>query len=383
MGWSFRIIRVGGIDVRIHFTFLLLLAWIGWGSYAAGGAEVAIDGILMVLAVFGCVLLHEFGHAFMARAYGIHTPDITMLPIGGVARLERMPEKPSQELAVALAGPAVNVVIAFFLIAVMGYQFDWAAVSALDRPDIAFGDKIASVNVILVVFNMIPAFPMDGGRVLRSLLAMRKTYASATHLAARIGQGLALVFGFLGLFGNPMLLFIALFVFLGAQQENTAAQMRDLSGQLRVADAMVTQLATLEQYATLDDAIEALLRTSQHEFPVLDADGRVLGVVTRDGMIAAYKRHGANTPVTQAMHQNLPVVQEHAPFKEAFRLMRASKCPAIPVLNRFGRLVGLITPENIGELMMVQAVRGKDPSSHARWHSAGPEGTPPPIPMTR
>ncbi|MGH8021672.1 MAG: site-2 protease family protein, partial [Opitutaceae bacterium] len=361
MSWSFKLLRVAGIEVRIHFTFLLLLLWIGWSHYTIGGVPQALDGVGLILALFGCVLLHEFGHAFAARRYGIRTPDITMLPIGGLARLERMPDKPSQELVVALAGPAVNVVIAALAIGVFGFRFDWRALSALDQPGVSFGDKIASVNVMLVLFNLIPAFPMDGGRVLRALLAMVTTYGRGTQIAARVGQVLAFVFGFLGLWGgNPMLLLIALFVFLGAAQENTMAQMKDLSGNLRVSDAMVTQLVTLDENATLDDAVETLLRTSQHEFPVLDGAGRVLGILTRNGMIAALKNHGATTPVTDVMHQNLPVVGEHAPFAEAFQMMNTCGCPAIPVLDRFGRLAGLITPENIGELMMLRALRRSD-----------------------
>ncbi len=385
MSWSFKLLRVAGIEVRIHFTFLLLLLWIGWSHYTLGGMPQALDGVGLILALFGCVLLHEFGHALAARRYGIRTPDITMLPIGGLARLERMPDKPAQELVVALAGPAVNVVIAALAIGVLGYRFDWRALSALDQPGVSFGDKIASVNVMLVVFNLIPAFPMDGGRVLRSLLAMVTTHGRATQIAARVGQGLALVFGFLGLFGNPMLLFIALFVFLGAAQENTMAQMKDLSGNLRVSDAMVTQLVTLEENATLDDAVEALLRTSQHEFPVLDRAGRVLGILSRDGMIAALKHHGATTPVAAVMHRNLPVIGEHAPFEQAFQMMNTCRCPAIPVLDRFGRLAGLITPENIGELMMLRGLRRSDELAvwrASRVRMADPDGfaRPPPIP---
>ncbi|WP_442887872.1 site-2 protease family protein [Congregicoccus parvus] len=376
MSWSFKILRVAGIDVRIHVTFLLFLLWIGWSHYTFGGVEQAYSGVGLMLALFGCVLLHEFGHAFAARRYGIHTPDITMLPIGGLARLERMPEKPGQELVVALAGPAVNVVIAGVAILIFDCRFDLRALTALDQPEVSFGDKIASVNVMLVLFNLLPAFPMDGGRVLRALLAMATSHATATQIAARVGQALALVFGFLGLFGNPMLLFIALFVFLGASQENTMAQMKDLSGNLRVSDAMVTQLVTLDERATLDDAVEALLRTAQHEFPVVDTSGRVLGILTRDGMIAALKRHGAHTPVAAVMHRNLPVIDEHAPFKLAFEMMHTCGCPAIPVLDRWGRLAGLITPENIGELMMLRGLKRSD--ELAVWRAR--RAMPPPLP---
>src|SRR3989441_7819706 len=245
-----------------------------------------------MLALFGCVLLHEFGHALAARGFGIRTPDITLLPIGGVARIQRMPDKPWQELAVAVAGPLVNVVIAAVLIFVLGRRAEFQYLQHPEQPGVEMLAKLASVNISLVLFNLIPAFPMDGGRVLRSLLAMTMNYARATQIAARIGQALAFVFGFVGVFANPMLIFIAFFIFLGAQQEAAVAQMRDLALNPPVSEAMMTRLLSLPQHATLDDAVEALLRTSQHEFPVVDEADRLLGLLTRDDMIAALKRHG-------------------------------------------------------------------------------------------
>lgn len=357
MRWSILIGRVAGIEVRLHVTFLLFLAWIGVSYYYLGGPAAAWQGLLFMVALFGCVLLHEFGHAFAAMAFGIRTPDITLLPIGGVARLQRIPEKPWQELVVAVAGPMVNVVIAAVLIFLLGQRMSMDHLERLNAPGTALLAKLATVNIMLVVFNMIPAFPMDGGRVLRSLLAMALPYSRATQIAATVGQGLAFVLGFVGLFTNPMLIFIAFFVFLGAQQEAAAAQIRDISSNLPVAEAMVTHLVSLPPEARLDDAVEALLRTAQHEFPVLDADGRVLGVLTRDDLIAALKRHGTAVPVTEVMRRDLPVVYAYAPFEEAFRRMQECACPALPVVDAAGRFVGLITPENIGELMLVHSLR--------------------------
>src|SRR5437016_9212220 len=228
MRWSIKIARISGIEVRIHVTFLLFLAWIGFTYYQVGGSAAAAEGVLFILALFGCVLLHEFGHALAARAFGIRTPDITLLPIGGVARLQRMPDKPWQELAVAVAGPLVNVVIAAVLIFVLGRRAEFQSLQHLEQPGIEMLAKLASVNISLVLFNLIPAFPMDGGRVLRSVLAMTMNYARATQVAAWIGQGLAFVFGFIGLFSNPMLIFIAFFIFLGAQQEAAIDETRAL-----------------------------------------------------------------------------------------------------------------------------------------------------------
>src|SRR6266542_2629517 len=226
MSWSLPIFRIAGIQLRIHITFLLLIAWLAFGYYAQGGSAVAASRVIFVLLLFLCVVLHEFGHAFAAKAFGINTPDITLLPIGGVARLERMPEEPVQELIIAVAGPLVNVVIAL---------------------------------------GLLLAFPMDGGRVLRALLATRLNYARATQVAANVGQGFAFVFGFIGLLWNPFLLFIALFVYIGASQEAALAQMKDVSRRFPVSSAMVREFRTLSEDASLQEAVDALLATSQHD----------------------------------------------------------------------------------------------------------------------
>jgi len=226
---SVKIASIFGIDVRIHLTFLLFLVWIWFSYYQVAGFAGAVQGVLFMLALFLCVLLHEFGHAFAARGFGILTPDITLLPIGGVARLNRIPDKPWQELIVAIAGPIVNVVIAGVLIFVIHASATLEQLEDLESPRIELLAKLASVNVMLVLFNLIPAFPMDGGRVLRALLAMAMPYARATQIAAWIGQGLAIVFAVIGLFGhpsNPLLIFIAFFIFAGAQQEAAMARAR-------------------------------------------------------------------------------------------------------------------------------------------------------------
>lgn len=356
MRWSIRIATVAGIEVRIHLTFLLLLAFIGISYYSIGGREAALEGVGFILLLFACVLLHEFGHAIAAKAFGIATPDITLLPIGGVARMQRMPDKPYQELIVALAGPLVNVIIAAVLFIVIGLRVDWEQATNLADPSGSLLAKLAAVNVMLVLFNLIPAFPMDGGRVLRSLLAMVMGHAKATQIAARIGQGLAFAFGFVGLFVNPMLIFIALFVYLGASSENAMAQMKEVSTGARVSDAMVTDLTCLGETDTIDGAVEALLRTSHQEFPVVDRGGRVLGILTRDLMIRALRATGPDTPVVQVMQSCEQVVHPQDHFELAFRLMQENACPALPVVDGSGRLVGLVTTENIGELMMIRSI---------------------------
>src|SRR5437868_11727713 len=353
MGWSLPIFRIAGIQLRIHVTFLLLIGWLAFGYYSAGGSAVAAARVLFVLLLFACVVLHEFGHALAAKAFGINTPDITLLPIGGVARLERMPEKPMQELVIALAGPMVNVVIALGLFVAGGSQ------ALLNPSTIEGGGLVAqllTINILLLLFNLLPAFPMDGGRVLRALLATRLSYARATQIAANIGQGCAFIFGFLGLIGgNYMLIFIALFVYIGATQEAALAQMRDVSRRFPVSSAMVREFRTLAADATLEEAVDALLATSQHDFPVMDATGNVAGLLTRHDLIPALRKNDPTLRVGDVMRRDIPTVTTGTRFEDAFRIMQECDCPAVPVLDRMKRLVGLLTPENVTELMMVQS----------------------------
>jgi Zn-dependent protease/CBS domain-containing protein len=352
MSWSLPIFRVAGIQLRIHITFLLLIAWLAFGYYAQGGSAVAASRVIFVLLLFLCVVLHEFGHAFAAKAFGINTPDITLLPIGGVARLERMPEEPVQELIIAVAGPLVNVVIALGLFVAGGFQ------ALLNPSNIEGGDLVAqllTINIMLVLFNLLPAFPMDGGRVLRALLATRLSYARATQVAANVGQGFAFVFGFIGLLWNPFLLFIALFVYIGASQEAALAQMKDVSRRFPVSSAMVREFRTLSADASLQEAVDALLATSQHDFPVVDDGGNVAGLLTRQDLIGALRKNDPSLRVGDVMRRDIPTVTTGTRFEDAFRIMQECNCPAVPVLDRMKRLVGLLTPENVTELMMVQS----------------------------
>jgi Zn-dependent protease/predicted transcriptional regulator len=366
MGWSIRIARILGIDVKIHVTFFLLLAWVAFAYYAQGGAEAAVDGVTFIVALFACVLLHEFGHALMARVFGIPTPDITLLPIGGVARLQRMPDQPLQEILVALAGPAVNVVIAIILFVVLDQRGDLSQIEKFASPEVGLLPKLAVVNVWLVLFNMLPAFPMDGGRVLRAVLALFMSYATATQIAARVGQGMAFLFGLAGLFGNPMLLFIALFVYLAAAQEASFAQIKEAAQGLLVRDAMMTRLTVIDASATLEDAIEALLRTGQHDFPVVDEQGVVVGILTRDDLIAGYRTQGITTPVVEVMHRDVPTIRADAPLEQAMRQMQECSCPGLAVVDRLGRVVGLVSPESVGELLMLQAILPR--GTTIAWH---------------
>jgi stage IV sporulation protein FB len=354
MAWSFPIGRLFGSEIRIHVTFLLLLAWIAISHYQQGGWPAAVQGTLFIIALFACVVAHEFGHALAARRYGIKTPDITLLPIGGLARLERMPEKSGQEIVVALAGPAVNVVIAVLLVLLMNARFDMQALERLDNPALSFMVRLASVNIFLVVFNLIPAFPMDGGRVLRAVLALWYPRTQATNIAARIGQALAFVFLFVGLMGNPLLIFIAIFVYLAATAEAQSVGLIDVSRNLGVRDAMITRFETLGPQATIGEAAELLLRTTQHEFPVVDGGGKLRGMLTRNAMVQALSKTGRDAPVLDAMTGDIPTVAFGSRLEAALQRLQGRSAPAVGIVDGDGRLVGYVTPENIGELMMVE-----------------------------
>jgi Zn-dependent protease/CBS domain-containing protein len=355
MQWSFPIANVAGSEIRIHLTFFLLLLWIGIAHFQQGGGAAATEGVLFIIAVFACVVLHELGHAIAARRYGIRTPRITLLPIGGVAQLERMPEKPSEEIVVAIAGPLVNVIIAAFLILFLGASVDMTTLSEIENPAAGFLARLAVVNVALVLFNLIPAFPMDGGRVLRALLAMRFSRVHATEIAARVGQALSFMFGFLGLLtGNVLLIFVAIFVYMAATAESQATGLQDVARKVPVRDAMITQYEALGPGATLDDAANALLATTQHEFPVVDGSGRLRGVLTRHALVAALQAGDRSIPVIEVMTTDIPTVHERQMLDAAFKALQAGGAPAVGVIDSGDRLIGYVTSENIGELMLVR-----------------------------
>lgn len=355
MTWSFSIGKFAGTVLRVHVTFFLLLAWIWFMHYQIGGTPAAWEGVAFVIAIFACVVLHEFGHVLMARRFGIRTPDITLLPIGGLARLERMPEEPGQEFLIAIAGPLVNVVIAAIIIMALGGTSGIQEMMQVENPRADFLVRLAGVNIFLVVFNMIPAFPMDGGRVLRAVLAAWMPWPRATQISATIGQGLAFLFGFVGLFYNPLLIFIAIFVYLAASAEAQNAQLRDVANSVLTGDVMVTEYAAFDRSATIAEAIDMLLATTQTEFPVVNDHGGLEGLLTRNDMIRALKETGPEAPVVSVMRTDIPVVHPRHNLNEGFRLMQESGAPAVAVTDSAGRLVGLLTHETIGEMVMLRS----------------------------
>lgn len=355
MGWSLKLGEVAGIRVQVHFTFLIFMAWIVLSGLIAGkSTQVVLANAAFMLGLFGCVVLHEFGHALTAKRYGIRTKDITLLPIGGVARLERMPDDPRQELWVALAGPAVNVVIAAGLWTWLYVTREGFNVAGIDIATGSFAERILLVNISLVVFNMLPAFPMDGGRVVRALLATRMEYTRATQIAASLGQGMALLFGIIGFFYNPMLMFIALFVWIGAAQESSMVLMKSALGGIPVSAAMMTTFQTVAPGDTLEHVSRLILSGAQQDFPVLNGN-QVVGVVTRSGLLKALARKD-DLAVSEIMHRDVATVDASDMIESALQRLQTSGCPTLPVVHN-QKLVGLLTAENLGEFLMIKGAR--------------------------
>ena len=352
MRFSLTVGRLFGTAVRLHGTFLLFLLAVGAVSYAQAGPGLALMTVGFITAMFTCVLLHEFGHSLAARRYGIDTPDVILLPIGGVARMARMPDTPAQEIVVALAGPAVNVVIAGALLLALGGLP--ALVDTVQPTLSGFAGRLLYANVVLIVFNMIPAFPMDGGRVLRALLAMWRGPVRGTRIAAGLGQCFAVVLGILGLFGgNPILVLVGVFIFFAAAAERRAMNMRHALVGLRNRDAMIGQFASVARDGSVGEALACRLTSGQPVIAVCDREGRLAGVVDRRDLVTGLKRHDALWPVVDLMTTGIPVASLDGALAETARLMQEGNRPAVGVADAAGRLVGLVTRDVLNDLLAI------------------------------
>jgi stage IV sporulation protein FB len=357
MSWSFRVARILGTDVKVHFTFVLLLVYLYMSVRDVQGSDAALATIIYFLALFLCVLLHEFGHILMARRFGIRTPDVILLPIGGVARLERLAEEPKQEFLIALAGPAVTLAIALGLGLWLGGTgipliWPWAGSGIQEA---SLWQALFSTNVALLLFNLLPAYPMDGGRVLRSVLAVRIGMVRATRVAATVGQGLAMVAGVYGLVrSQPILILIAVFVYFGAAQEAAMVETRAAGRGIVVDQMMITRFVTIPVYASLRHAVDLLLEGEQREFPIVDNAGVLEGLLTRDHLIKALTDRGPDSPVNEAMARDVPALPLGLTFDDAMTRLRTSGLPALPVVDATGHLVGLLTMDNITDLILVR-----------------------------
>ena len=354
MQWSLTVGRIAGTAIRIHITFLLFLVWIAASDYASGGLDAAKSSIVFVLLVFACVVAHEFGHILAARQFGIKTPEVTLLPIGGVANMERILEAPWQELLVAIAGPMVNVVIAGLLIVTGGFAV--ADLQSIDLEKATLVQRLALINISLVVFNLIPAFPMDGGRVLRALLAMRLGAQRATEIAAKLGQFFAFLFVAIGLYLSPMLVLIGMFIYLAAMSELQANALHWFARDLTVAEGMERSVRSLSENALLSEAVEALLASSQRAFPVINAVRKPVGLLDRDDLVLGLREKGPDAAVSSVMRKQA-VISDAVPLNDAVTGMNQQGLKSQVVVDGGGRLVGILTLENVAEMMMIHAIR--------------------------
>jgi Zn-dependent protease len=359
MKWTWKIGRIAGIDVKIHLTFFFILIWFGLSAYLNGGSIIAaLTNVLLILTLFLCVVAHEFGHALTARLFGITTKDITLLPIGGVARLERIPEDPKEELFVAAAGPAVNLVIAgglFGGLLLSGFFSQPLNMSVLMNN---FWLQLLVANITLVLFNLIPAFPMDGGRLLRSFLALVMDHLKATRIAAVVGRALAIVMGIAGLFVNPWLILTAIFVWFGAGSEAQAVEMKVGLKGLVVRDAMVSQFYQVEANQPLSEVFQLAMATGQHNMPVI-SNGIYLGIIRRSDLMKAMERVGSRAPAYAAIGMEPEGLDPEMVLSDVLEKFASNR--VLPVIeNR--QLIGLVTPESVQQRMWLnQRMAGTKP----------------------
>jgi len=355
MRWSWTVVRIAGINVDVHATFLILLAWIALASYARTHTAVAaLGGVLLTLTIFASVVLHEFGHALTAARFGVKTRSITLLPIGGVAQLERIPDKPRQEFVIAIAGPVVTLAIVGVLYLVLratGSPIVPSPTTAATSG--AFIAQVFWVNIVLAAFNLLPAFPMDGGRVLRAALAMRMPMAQATDVAARVGKVFAVLFALAGLFvvSNPFLVIIAVFVWLSAAGEAAAVKVKATIGGVPVARAMISDVRTLTPAQPVSAAVEEVRSGFQHDFPIVD-DHAIAGVLTRETLLRALADGHVSGPVGDVMERSFASTTPDESLDKALERLQTCHCRTLPVL-RGREVVGLLTAEKISEFMLL------------------------------
>ncbi len=370
MDSSLKIARFWGIDIQVHWSFVLILFY-GAFLFSRNASNVltgAIYGVIVILLLFVCVVLHEFGHAVTARYFGINVPHITLLPIGGVAQLERMPRKPLQEFLIAIAGPAVNFVLAALLLPVallvvsmsMRAGTIWMIVPALMRAAQSMSLAgllltLAGTNLLLGIFNLLPAFPMDGGRILRALLALRLQYIPATRIAVLVGRGMAILFAIWGIFGGDIfLLLIAFFVYVGGRGELEAVQSRYILNDFSARQAVNKDAHVLYTSEPISRAVNYIMTSYQGDFPVYDLGHNLVGVLTRPRLVATLRGQGQEGRIVDVMipHARVPVTDAETSLADIWEKMLESRSRVIIVQDE-GQFLGLITLDDISELIQV------------------------------
>ena len=352
--WVWNLGHVAGIEIRVHLTLLILLAWIA-GTYAFAGAGLrgTVFGVLLMIAVFAIIVVHELGHALVARHFGYRTRDIMLLPIGGIASLERMPERPAQELAVALVGPGINLAVAGLIWIGITIAHGATGIGAVTTVGGAFAAQLMWINVLLALFNLIPAFPMDGGRALRALLALRTSRDRATQIAAAVGKVFAVLIGVFGAFENPWLVLIAVFVWFGASQEAQLVHLHATLAGVPVTAAMLTRVEAVSPDQPLEDAAALILSRGQEQVPVVD-HGQPVGVLTRDDIARGLAGAGSRAPVASAPRHDVVTVAASESLEDVLERLRESP-ESVAVVVDHGAPVGLVTQENLARYLALHA----------------------------
>jgi len=353
MRWSLNIGKIFGINFRIHFTFFLLLIVIFAWVLNERGLNEAMLAVLFICAVFVCIVIHEIGHSLFAKRFGKNPKSITLLPIGGVASIEEMPEKPLQEITMAIVGPITNLIIAGLLYIIVGR---WSGIGVANLfPDSAqtFFANLIGVNIILAIFNLIPAFPMDGGRVLRGLLATKMDYLRATTIAVTIGQAISIFFVFFGLFYNPLLALIGIFLYIGAGSERQQVVLHSLLNKVPVSEAMATEFLALRPEAPLSEALEHFHHGCHQDFPVIGGGG-LEGVLTRSRILASIHEKGLSVPVSEVMDRDFATVKSDSSLDEVYKALAANRKNSVAVIDN-GRVMGIVCMDDISRYFMIRA----------------------------
>lgn len=370
MNWSIKLLKFKGIDIKIHLTFVLILIWAAyrWSGSTGEGLQGALFGIVATLLLFLSVTLHELGHSLQAQKFGVKVRDITLMPMGGLAQMEEIPEDPNKELRIAIAGPLVNFGIAALLIGI-GALLDARTLLSIEELQASLGSVswsgllayLTTANLMLGLFNLIPAFPMDGGRVLRALLAKKMEHAKATRIAAQVGQGLAMLLGLWGFMsGSWTLVIIAIFVWMGAGQENQGVQVKHTLGDTTVDQVMTRAPHALKINDPLSRAVELTLSTSQADFPVLEwGSNKVVGMLSETDLLRGLQSKGADAAVREVMQTPITTTRPDESLPDAQQKMLKARMRALPVISAEGELLGLLTISDINEAYRLMAISPK------------------------
>ncbi|MBL7155890.1 MAG: site-2 protease family protein [Candidatus Omnitrophica bacterium] len=349
MRGAIKLFKIAGISINIHVTFLLLLLLF---------MTMGFKWLFLIVAVFFFVTLHELSHSLVARKFGIQVKEITLLPIGGVASMTKMPDKPYQEFLISLAGPALNIaiVVIFFLplYALLGRQVLLHPLSMKSFPHVIA--HIYWINLILAAFNLIPAFPMDGGRLLRALLAQKMGYQKATRIAVNFGHIFALIFGYVGLIhGHIILIVIAVFIYMAASSEELQVDIRETLKRFSIKDIISHQFLTLGKDATLAKVLELMFHSHQEDFAITE-DGRMIGFVTRHDIVKGIHQHGTSAEISNIMRKDIPVLRESDSLDKAQNIMQENDIKALPV-TKGGNIIGIVTIEDVTRVYSMMAQR--------------------------